>query len=119
MQEELRTRREEQYQLLDRLHAREETARALQDGNETLEERVRVLQERALELDARLVESKRWRDEDAAALAALKAQFQLREAALQAALAGQRAEKQAMGAQLHALKGTVLKVVDKQRESDK
>merc|ERR1712072_1228808 len=64
MQEELRTRREKQYSLLERLQAAEESMRSSEDECERLRETVNVVQERMYELDAQLIQAKQWRVED-------------------------------------------------------
>ena len=64
MQEELRTRREKQYSLLERLQAAEESMRSSEDECERLRETVNVVQERMYELDAQLIQAKQWRTED-------------------------------------------------------
>ena len=64
MQEELRTRREKQYSLLERLQAAEESMRSSEDECERLRETVNVVQERMYELDAQLIQAKQWRAED-------------------------------------------------------
>eukprot|EP00943_MAST-04B_sp_MAST-4B-sp1_P002470 g2470.t1 len=64
MQEELRTRREKQYSLLERLQAAEESMRSSEDECERLRETINVIQERMYELDAQLIQAKQWRVED-------------------------------------------------------
>lgn len=67
MQEELRVRREKQYSLLDKLSKTEEALHTEQHRADDAESKIRVLQQRNLELEASILQAKKWRADDAAA----------------------------------------------------
>jgi hypothetical protein len=118
MQEELRTRREKQYSLLERLQAAEESMRASEDECERLRETVNVVQERLYELDAQLIQAKQWRTEDKSSQhdleKHLKQQLRNRDAEIKRQIEASGGIKR----QLQEMAATVLQLVEKNKEAD-
>ena len=118
MQEELRTRREKQYSLLERLQAAEESMRSSEDECERLRETVNIVQERMYELDAQLIQAKQWRVEDQTSGKGIELKYKGIIAERENEIKRHVEQNNGLKKQLQEMAATVLNLVDKNKEAD-
>ncbi|GBG31817.1 Hypothetical Protein FCC1311_080422 [Hondaea fermentalgiana] len=113
--EELRIRREKHYEMLERVQTAEDKVRAAEDSVDEARREMADFEAERLELQARVVEIRRWADSREAQHHKVLTDAHASRDEARALAADLEKQRAALTLQLHEMSGTVLKAVDKQR----
>jgi hypothetical protein len=115
MAEELRLRREKQYEMLEKIQALEATVDEQAKRIEEADPQVRALQQRNLDLENQLASANRWREAAAASSSETKVLLEAEIVRLKAELAAVKEESAVVKGQMAQMSASVIKLAEKER----